>query len=93
MNKLKDCIFEQLSCENEIDFICKSLNALYQKMSVESTLIIKNKAIEIGDSQITRTKKKNSNTSSITLCNYIQPTKNNNKTAEYPSYHSEHQTW
>ena len=68
INKLKQCIFEQLGCENEVDFICKSLNTLYKTMSVESTSIIKNKAIEIGDSQVLN----NSNTSSITICNYIQ---------------------
>ena len=70
--KLKVCIFEQLGCENEVDFICKSLNALYPSLSVESTSIIKNTAIEIGDSQIISNVNNNGNTNRITLCNYIQ---------------------
>ena len=48
---LKLCIFEQLGCENESQFLCKALNSLYKTMSVQSTATIKHKAIEIADSQ------------------------------------------
>ena len=52
INLMKSCIFEQLGCENESQFICKSLQSLYKQMSHESTSIIKNKAMEISDSQL-----------------------------------------
>ena len=48
---MKSCIFEQLECENEGEFLCKALQSLYKTLSIESLLIIKNKAIEIADSQ------------------------------------------
>ena len=51
LHEMKSCIFEQLGCKNEYDFISKALNAFYKTMSVESTSIIKAKAIEIADSQ------------------------------------------
>ena len=46
---VKSCILEQLQCENETQFIIKALQLLYKTMSVESTAIIKNKTIEIGE--------------------------------------------
>ena len=51
VSQMKSCIFEQLGCENESQFLCKVLQSLYKNMSVESTAIIKNKAIEIADLQ------------------------------------------
>ena len=51
INKFKSCIFEQLGCKNESQFICKALKSLYKTISVESITIIKNTAIEIADTQ------------------------------------------
>ena len=51
VNALKTCIFDQLGCKNESEFLCKALVSLYKTMSVESTSHIKDKAIQIADSQ------------------------------------------
>ena len=51
VNALKTCIFDQLGCKNESEFLCKALVSLYKTMSVESTSNIKDKAIQIADSQ------------------------------------------
>ena len=63
---IKSCIFEQLGCENESDFICKALNLLYKSLSIESTVIIKDKAVSIADSQmLTIAVKKNEKNNNI----------------------------
>ena len=42
-------VLEQLSCDNESQFVCKLLNSMYGSLSVE---FIRNKAMEIADSQL-----------------------------------------
>ena len=51
VDSMKSCIFEQMECENECEFICKALNSLWKTMSVQETAIIKRRAIEISDEQ------------------------------------------
>ena len=69
VDTMKSCIFEQLECDNESQFLCKALQSLCKTLSVESTCIIKQKAIQIADSQhITQSKDDNH----ITVCKYIQ---------------------
>ena len=51
VNRIKCCIFEQLGCENESQFLCKVLQSLYKNMSVQSSAVIKNKAIKIAELQ------------------------------------------
>ena len=51
VNSLKTCIFDQLGCKNESEFLCRALVSMYKTMSVESTSHIKDKAIQIADSQ------------------------------------------
>ena len=52
VSQIKSCIFEQLGCQNESQFLCKVLQSLYKNMSVESTSIIKNTTFTIADSQV-----------------------------------------
>ena len=66
---MKSCIFEQLECENESQFLCKALQSLCKTLSIESLSTIKNKAIQIADSQhITRFKDDNL----VTVYKYVQ---------------------
>ena len=48
---MKSCIFAQFGCETETQFLCKVLKNMCSSLSNESTAIIKNKAIELADSQ------------------------------------------
>ena len=75
LNMLKLCILEQLRCRNESDFICKSLNSLYNNMTVESTTIIKKKAIELADSQAMKQSigsDAHNFDCNVSVCKYIQ---------------------
>ena len=81
ISTIKSCIFCELGCENESQFICKALKSLYKTMSVESTTIIRNKAIEIADLQsMTQTQNMNHiNTTdqdtqyiNMTVCKFIE---------------------
>ena len=76
---MKSCIFEQLDCDNEAQFLCKALQALCKTLSIESTSIIKTTAVEISDSQniqrsfyqIVKTTRSNDD-NTITVYKYIQ---------------------
>ena len=48
---MKSCIFNELGCKKEIEFLCKALTMIYGSLSNKSTTIIKNKAVEIEDLQ------------------------------------------
>ena len=50
---LKSCIFDEVKCDNEKDFLCKALLSLVvsRAITLESTTIIKNKVMQIADSQ------------------------------------------
>ena len=48
---MKSCIFVELGCTNEAEFLCKVLTMIYGSLSNKSTTIIKNKAVKIADSQ------------------------------------------
>ena len=48
---IKSCILEELGCQDDKEFLCKILTMIYGSLSNKSTTIIKNKAIEIADSQ------------------------------------------
>ena len=48
---MKSCIFGELKCANEKEFLCKVLTLINASLSNKSTTIIKNKAMEIADSQ------------------------------------------
>ena len=66
---MKSCIFEQLECDNESQFLCKALQSLCKTLSIESTSIIQERAIRIADSQnITQSNANNR----ITVYKYIQ---------------------
>ena len=66
---MKSCIFEQFECENESQFLCKALKSRYKTVSIESTSTIKQKAIQIVESQhIPRSKDDNR----ISVYKYIQ---------------------
>ena len=64
ITSIKSCVFSQLGCQNEAQFLCKALQSLCKTMSVESTAIIRNKAIEIADLQ-PMTQKPSINTNNI----------------------------
>ena len=66
---IKSCIFEQLGCENESQFLIKTLQSICKNMSIESTSIIKNKAIEIADKQYINN---DTNNSHVTVYKYVQ---------------------
>ena len=51
LNVMQLCIFNQVGCSCESQYICEALHSLHNIMSVESSAIIRNKAIEIADSQ------------------------------------------
>ena len=72
VSQMKSCILEQLGCKNESQFLCKVLQSLYKNMSVESTAIIKNKAMEIADLQPMSRECKVTNDNHITVCQHIQ---------------------
>ena len=48
---MKSCIFGELGCANEREFLCKVLTMIYGSLSNKSTTTIKNKAVEIADLQ------------------------------------------
>ena len=50
-NTMKRCIYTELGCVNEAEFLCKILFLIYKTLTNESTSIIKQKALEIADSQ------------------------------------------
>ena len=49
---IKSCIFKELKCQNESDFICKALYAMYKSLSFESTVTIKNTAIQLAEAHV-----------------------------------------
>ena len=51
MQCMKSCIFEQFDCENESQFLCKILYSFYKALSIESTTIMRKKAMQIADLQ------------------------------------------
>ena len=48
---MKSCIFSELKCQNEKEFLCKVLIMINSSLSNKSTAILKDKALEIADSQ------------------------------------------
>ena len=88
IDTIKYCIFEQLNCKNESDFLCKALILLYKTLSIESTSIIKNTALKIADSQqITSDQNKNTcnlNTNAIlTTTKATNNSKNHDRVTVY----------
>ena len=67
---IKPCIFKELKCQNESDFICKALYLMYKSLSFESTTIIKNAAIQLADSpvQVMRNNTVSDNKETDTIC-------------------------
>ena len=66
---MRSCILNQFECENESQFLCKVLKSLYKTLSIESTSIIREKAVQIADSQhVTRSEDGNH----ITVHKHIQ---------------------
>ena len=83
LDVLKSCIFKQLGCHNEANFLCKSLLSLSKTMTLEATATIKNKAMELADLQsiqqsldhdnkITNNNASNHKSNHITLHKHIQ---------------------
>ena len=48
---MKSCIFGELKCQNEKEFLCKVLIMINSSLSNKSTAILKDKALEIADLQ------------------------------------------
>ena len=63
-------IYQQLKCTNESEFLCKVLTSMCSSLSNESTQKIKNKAVEIADSQLMNTT--NHDVVSITINKYVE---------------------
>ena len=68
LTEISKCIWDQLGCENESQFICKALTSLYKTLSFESTTIIKNKAMQLSMTNAIA-KKPNSNIETASLDN------------------------
>ena len=51
VEQFKSCIFEQLGCNNEVEFLHKILTNIQHILTPESSTIIKNKALEIAETQ------------------------------------------
>ena len=66
---IKSCIFKQFNCSNEAEFLCKVLKCMHKSLSNESSTIIKNKSIEIADSQ--EIENINEKSSNLTVYKYI----------------------
>ena len=66
---MRSCIFEQLNCENEAQFLSKVLNICYKHklLSNESIKTIKNKALKTADEQKIVTSER-----SQTVCQYVE---------------------
>ena len=71
MNEIKSCIFSQLGCENESQFLCNVLVSIYERLSNASITIIKNKTFEIADKQPIKRQHMCTNKSNITVYKYI----------------------
>ena len=69
---MKSCIFEQLECDNETQFLCKALQSLCKTLSIESLSIIKEKAIQIADSQNIQQCNKSKDNNHVTVYKYTQ---------------------
>ena len=65
---MKSCVFEQLGCENEGQFLCKALQSLYKTLSIESLSKIKKKAVQIADSQNIQLSPYQTTTNSNDIC-------------------------
>ena len=72
VTSMKCCIFEQLGCINESQFLCKVLNCMRRLLSDESSTIIRNKAIKLADSQLMITNESNRNNSNLSVGKYIE---------------------
>ena len=51
LNEFKTCLFKQLNCQNEQEFLIKVLRQLYKTMDVDSLHQLKSKTIEISQKQ------------------------------------------
>ena len=79
LNAVKSIIYAELGCQNESQFLCKVLPLVYKTLSNESMITIKNKVIEMADSQqkynnetMTRSIGTAANNCNVTIYNYIQ---------------------
>ena len=85
VDEVKLCLYQELGCENESQFVCKILNSIYKTMTNQSIANIKNKVMEIADQQQIQFQHKSSNntitnaninngdsTSNMTIYKYIQ---------------------
>ena len=75
LDKMKTCIYEQLNCKNEAEFLCKAIDSMYHVFTPESSTTIKNKTIEISETQTIETALNNC-ANNVSLYKYIQQ-KNN----------------
>ena len=76
VKQFKSCMFEQLGCNNEAEFLHKVLTNIQHILTHESSTIIKNKAIQIAESQIV---KNNSNNNNLTIYKYVEQQQNQSK--------------
>ena len=51
VDKVRSCLYHELGCENESQFVCKILKSVYKTMTNQSLANIKNKVMEIADQQ------------------------------------------
>ena len=71
LNKLKQCIYEQLECKNEGQFLVKALNCMCHLFTSQSSTTVKNKSIEISESQMIADNDK-SHQNKISVYKYVQ---------------------
>ena len=60
VEKVRSCLYQELGCENEAQFVCQILKSIYKRMTNQSIANIKNKVMEIADSQQLQFKYKSS---------------------------------
>ena len=72
LTRIKSCIFEQLGCTNESQFLCIALQCMYKTLSDESMATIKTKAIQIAAGQIMHPYESSPSNSGQTICEYTQ---------------------
>ena len=72
LNTMKSYIYQELGCENESQFLCKILQSIYKTLSNQSITNIKNKAMEIADSQKIQSSLNINQQSNMTVYKYVQ---------------------